>query len=85
MRYGLESVYSLIGAAPGSFLCHGDTLRRLVALLEAQYRVRLQTLGLNLEGLDERLAARNVPSRILEMPAVGLRSLNDRLGRWGLL
>ncbi|SEK19662.1 serine/threonine-protein kinase HipA [Halomonas daqiaonensis] len=184
IRYGLESVYSLMGAAPGSFLRHGDTLRRLVALLENQYRVRelgatfdsqafviewvkrdllnvafgnsdnhgrntallkrpegiglspvydfapmkadsegvtrttqwrppleaggefdwhgiadsladlvapenlmreLQKLAIELEGLDERLAARGVPSRILDMPAVGLRSLNDRLGRWGLL
>lgn len=184
VHYGLESVYSLMGAAPGSFLRHGDTLRRLVALLENQYRVRelgaafdtqafviewvkrdllnvafgnsdnhgrntallkrpegiwlspvydfapmkadpegvtrtsqwgqpleaggefdwhgivdsladlvaperlmteLQRLGVALEGLDERLATRGVPSRILEMPAVGLHSLNDRLRRWGLL
>lgn len=184
VRYGLESVCSLMGAAPGSFLKHVDTLRRLVALLENQYRVRelgaafdtqafviawvkrdllnvafgnsdnhgrntallkrpegiglspvydfapmkadpegvmrttqwgsplevggefdwhgiagsladlvaperlmteLQQLAVALEGLDERLAARGVPSRILEMPAVGLRSLNDRLCRWGLL
>ncbi|WP_290793444.1 HipA domain-containing protein [Halomonas sp.] len=184
VRYGLESVYSLLGAAPGSFLRHGETLRRLVTLLEAQYRVReqgacfdtqefvlewvkrdllnvafgnsdnhgrntallkrpegvwlspvydfapmkadpegvtrttqwgaplevggefdwraiadsladlveperlmteLQTLGVALEGLEKRLAARGVPARILEMPAVGLRSLNDRLRRWEVL
>jgi len=183
-RHGLESVYSLTGAAPGSFLRHGETVRHLVELLQAQYRVRelgdafdtqafviewvrrdllniafgnsdnhgrntalikrpegiglapvydfapmradpegvtrttqwgppletggeydwpaiagsladlvdpdrlieaLQRLAADLEGLDERLAERGVPPRILEMPAVGLRSLGARLKRWGLL
>lgn len=183
-RYGLESVYSLMGAAPGTFLRHGETLRRLVELLQAQYRVRelgesfdtqafviewvrrdllniafgnsdnhgrnvallkrpegiglapvydfapmradpegvtrtiqwgppleaggeydwyaiveslsdlvdperlieaLKRLAADLEGLDERLAMRGVPGRILVMPAVGLRSLGTRLKRWGLL
>ncbi|WP_302142744.1 type II toxin-antitoxin system HipA family toxin [Halomonas alkalicola] len=183
-RYGLESVYSLMGAAPGTFLRHSETLRRLVALLQAQYRVRelgdafdiqafviewvrrdllniafgnsdnhgrntalikrpegiglapvydfapmradpegvtrttqwappleaggeydwpaiaaslsdlvdpdrlmeaLQRLAADLEGLDERLARRGVPPRILELPTVGLRSLGWRLKRWGLL
>lgn len=183
-RYGLESIYSLVGAAPGSFLRHAETLRRLVGLLQAQHRVRelgeifdtqgfviewvrrdllniafgnsdnhgrntallkrpegielspvydfapmradpegvtrttqwgpplevggeydwraiadslsdlvdperlmeaLQRLAADLEGLDERLAARGVPARILEMPAVGLRTLDTRLKRWGLL
>ncbi|MBS9402483.1 type II toxin-antitoxin system HipA family toxin [Halomonas sp. TRM85114] len=41
-RYGLESVYSLMEAAPGSFLKHGVTLRRLVDLLQGQYRVTEQ-------------------------------------------
>ena len=45
----------------------------------------LQQLAAALEGLDERLAARGVPARILDMPAVGLHTLNDRLRRWGLL
>jgi serine/threonine-protein kinase HipA len=184
VHYGLESVHSLMGTAPGTFLRHGETLRRLVGLLRAQYRVReqgeefdseafvvewvkrdllniafgnsdnhgrntallkhpegigltpvydfapmkadpegvtrttqwgtpleiggefdwaaiaesltdlvsperlmgeLQQLASDLEGLDERLAARGVPARILEMPAVGLRSLETRLKRWGLL
>lgn len=184
VRYGLESVYSLMTVAPGSFLRHGDTLRQLVSLLLAQYRVRegqegfdseafvlewvkrdllniafgnsdnhgrntallkrpegswlapiydfapmkadpegvtrttqwgpplevggeynwaaiadsladlvapertmdeLRTLAAGLEGLDERLAARGVPARILDMPAVGLRTLDARLKRWGLL
>ncbi|MFC7367960.1 HipA domain-containing protein [Vreelandella zhaodongensis] len=184
VRYGLESVYSLVGAAPGSFLHHGDTIRQLINLLEAQYRVQeqgavfesdvfvlewikrdllniafgnsdnhgrntallkrpegialapvydfapmkadpegvtrttqwgaplevggeydwpaiadtladivepqrvmeeLRALSLRLEGVDERLAARGVPSRILDMPAVGLRTVNTRLKRWGLL
>ncbi|MDR5862397.1 HipA domain-containing protein [Halomonas campisalis] len=184
VHYGLESVYSLMEAAPGSFLKHGDTLRRLVGLMEGQHRVRelgavfdaqafviewvrrdllnvafgnsdnhgrnsallkrpegswlspvydfapmkadpegvtrttqwgaplevggefdwvaiadslgdlaepdrllaeLRQLAVALEGLDERLAARGVPARILDMPAVGLRSLDERLRRWGLL
>ncbi len=183
-RYGLESVYSLMEAAPGSFLRHGDTLRRVLDLLTEQFWVRergegfdtqtfacewvkrdllnvafgnsdnhgrntallkrpegiwlspiydfapmkadpegvtrttqwgaplevggefnwhgiadsladlveperlmteLRQLGAALEGLDERLSARGVPSRILDMPAVGLRTLNDKLRRWGLL
>lgn len=184
IRYGLESVYSLLGASPGTFLRHGETLRRLVALLQGQYRIReggetfdtrafviewvrrdllniafgnsdnhgrntallkrpegvwlspvydfapmradsegvtrttqwgppleaggeydwhavakslsdlvepdqlmeaLRQLAGDLEGLDERLALRGVPSRILDMPSVGLRSLGTRLKRWGLL
>ncbi|MEQ5802042.1 HipA domain-containing protein [Halomonas sp. H10-9-1] len=183
-RYGLESVYSLLGAAPGTFLRHGETLRRLVGLLQAQYRVQelggpfdvpafviewvrrdllniafgnsdnhgrntallkrpdgiwlspvydfapmradpegvtrttqwgppleaggeydwyavakslsdlmepeqlmeaLRQLACDLEGLDERLALRGVPSRILDMPTVGLRTLSTRFKRWGLL
>lgn len=184
IRYGLESVYSLMAAAPGSFLRHGETLRHLVSQLHAQYRVReggeafdstsfvlewvkrdllniafgnsdnhgrntallkrpegiwfapvydfapmkadpegvtrttqwgapleiggeydwpaiaeslvdvvspehvmeeLRTLAARLEGVDERLAGRGVPARILDMPAVGLRTINTRLNRWGLL
>ena len=184
VRYGLESVYSLVGAAPGTFLHHGETIRQLISLLRAQYRVQeqgavfdserftlewvkrdllniafgnsdnhgrntallkrpegiglapvydfapmkadpegvtrttqwgtplevggeydwqgiadtladvidpervmeeLRALALNLEGVDERLAARGVPARILDMPAVGLRTINTRLKRWGLL
>lgn len=45
----------------------------------------LKQLAGDLEGLDERLALRGVPSRILEMPSVGLRSLGTRLKRWELL
>ncbi|WP_271911961.1 type II toxin-antitoxin system HipA family toxin [Vreelandella alkaliphila] len=184
VRYGLESVYSLVGAAPGTFLHHGETIRQLISLLSAQYRVQeqgavfegerfalewikrdllniafgnsdnhgrntallkrpegielapvydfapmkadpegvtrttqwgtplevggeydwrgiadtladvvdparvmeeLRALALKLEGVDERLAARGVPPRILDMPAVGLRTINTRLKRWGLL
>lgn len=183
-RFGLESVYSLMGAAPGTFLRHGKTLRRIVSLLQAQHRVRelgetfdtqgfviewvrrdllniafgnsdnhgrnmallkrpegielapvydfapmradpegvtrttqwgppleaggeydwhaiagslsdladteqlmeaLKRLAADLAGLEKRLAARGVPARILEMPAVGLHSLETRLKRWGLL
>ncbi|WP_290909699.1 HipA domain-containing protein [Halomonas sp.] len=183
-RYGLESVYSLMGAAPGTFLRHGETLRRLLGLLQAQHRVRelgepfeasafviewvrrdllniafgnsdndgrntallkrpegiwlspvydfapmradpegvtrttqwgppleaggeydwyaiaeslsdlvdpeqlmeaLRRLAADLNGLDERLAGRGVPTRILDMPSVGLRTLGTRLKRWGLL
>ncbi|UTA81547.1 type II toxin-antitoxin system HipA family toxin [Halomonas sp. XH26] len=184
VRYGLESVYSLVGAAPGTFLHHGETIRQLISLLSAQYRVQeqgavfegerfalewikrdllniafgnsdnhgrntallkrldsielapvydfapmkadpegvtrttqwgtplevggeydwrgiadtladvvdpervmeeLRALALKLEGVDERLAARGVPPRILDMPAVGLRTINTRFKRWGLL
>lgn len=184
IRHGLESVYSRMGVATGSFLRHGEILRRLVTLLETQYRVReqgaefdapalaiewvrrdllnvafgnsdnhgrntallkrpdglwlspvydfapmkadpegvtrttqwgpplevggefdwsgiaasladlveperlmgeLRRLAVDLEGLHERLAARGVPARILDLPAVGLRTLDARLKRWGLL
>ncbi len=39
-RFGLESIYSLFGAAPGSHLNHFLVIRHLVALLENQYRVQ---------------------------------------------
>lgn len=45
----------------------------------------LRQLACDLEGLDERLALRGVPSRILDMPTVGLRTLSTRFKRWGLL
>ncbi|PSJ48377.1 type II toxin-antitoxin system HipA family toxin [Zobellella taiwanensis] len=38
-RYGLESVYSVLHKAPGSYLKHQHTLRSLIRLLEHQYRV----------------------------------------------
>jgi len=42
-RFGLESVYALLGVAPGTHLRHPAVLERLVALLERQHRV--QELG----------------------------------------
>jgi serine/threonine-protein kinase HipA len=36
----MESVASLMGAAPGAFLDQADTVRRLVSVLGGQYRVR---------------------------------------------
>ncbi len=39
-RFGLESVYALLGVAPGTHLRHTAVLERLVALLEQQHRVR---------------------------------------------
>lgn len=41
-RYGLESVYSVLNKAPGSYLDQEDTLRTLFNLLEQQYRVKEQ-------------------------------------------
>jgi serine/threonine-protein kinase HipA len=38
-RYGLESVYSLLGKAPGSFLNHFLVLRELIQLIQQQYVV----------------------------------------------
>lgn len=38
-HYGLESVYSVLNKAPGSYLNHEETLRQLISLLERQYRV----------------------------------------------
>lgn len=38
-RCGLESIYALVGAAPGTHLNHFTVIRRLVELLDAQYRV----------------------------------------------
>ena len=60
-----------------------DSLSDLVAPKRAM--VELSKLAAGLKGLDERLAARGVPARILNMPAVGLRTLDTRLKRWGLL
>lgn len=39
-RHGLESVYALLGVAPGTHLRHPAVIRRLVMLLEGQQRVR---------------------------------------------
>ncbi len=36
-------------------------------------------------GLKQRLALRGVPEQILEMPAVGLNYLSEKLTKWGLL
>jgi serine/threonine-protein kinase HipA len=38
-RYGLESIYSVLGKAPGTHLNHFSVLRDLVKLLNAQYAV----------------------------------------------
>lgn len=38
-RYGLESVYAVLGKVPGSYLNHFDTLRQLLARLQRQQRV----------------------------------------------
>lgn len=45
----------------------------------------LQRTAAGLVGLRERLSVRGVPARILDMPAVGLDSLEARLTRWGLV
>ncbi|MEN0037310.1 MAG: HipA domain-containing protein [Cellvibrio sp.] len=42
-RYGLESVYSLLAKAPGSFLNHFSVLRELIQIMRLQYSV--QELG----------------------------------------
>lgn len=42
-RYGLESIYSVLGKAPGSFLNHFSCLRELTLLLQQQHNV--QELG----------------------------------------
>ncbi|MEX1199077.1 MAG: HipA domain-containing protein [Pseudohongiellaceae bacterium] len=39
-RFGLESVYSILHEPPATPLRHGDAIRRLVAVLQQQYRVR---------------------------------------------
>ncbi|QOR39013.1 type II toxin-antitoxin system HipA family toxin [Billgrantia diversa] len=184
VRHGLESIYALFNAAPGSFLDHFAILEGLVARLERQYRVTergepfdreafviewvrrdllnvafgnsdnhgrnaalikrpegiwhapvydfapmkadpegvtrttrwgspfeeggeydwvaiaqaldhlappertltaLRATATRLIGLRDRLAERGVPKRILDMPAVGLGSLETRLTRWGLI
>lgn len=46
-RYGLESIYSLLGKAPGSFLNHFSVLRELIPLLQQQHAV--QELGQNFD------------------------------------
>lgn len=184
IRYGLESVYSVLNKAPGSYLKHQQVLRRLVELLEAQYRVaelgepfdrqafvtewvkrdllnvtfgnsdnhgrntallktpkgvwlaplydfapmkadpemvprstswgspleeggqynwqaianeladlveparllaELSELARRLTGLKQRLQARGVPERILNMPVMGFDYLDDKLKGWGLI
>ena len=45
----------------------------------------LRSLDAGLVGLERRLGERGVPDRILTMPAVGLKTLDTRLARWGLL
>lgn len=52
---------------------------------EEQLMNELQTLASQLTGLRDRLAERGVAQRILDMPGVGLTSLDTRLQRWGLL
>lgn len=42
-RYGLESVYSILGKSPGSYLNHFECLHELIRLLQQQYAV--QELG----------------------------------------
>lgn len=42
VRYGLESVYAVLGKPPGSYLNHFDTLRQLLTSLRRQYRVAEQ-------------------------------------------
>ncbi|KAA0014631.1 type II toxin-antitoxin system HipA family toxin [Billgrantia pellis] len=44
----------------------------------------LRTTSDKLSGLHERLKKRGVPQRILDMPTVGLGTLDKRLKRWGL-
>lgn len=39
LRHGLESIYAVLGKAPGSHLNHFTTLRLLVAMLGRQWRV----------------------------------------------
>lgn len=39
-RYGLESVYSILHKAPGTYLNHFVCIRELVAVLHNQYRVK---------------------------------------------
>lgn len=52
---------------------------------QEQLLSELRTLAGRLEGLRERLASRGVSQRILDMPSVGLTSLDARLKRWELL
>lgn len=184
IRCGLESVYALLGEAPGTHLNHFTVIRRLVSRMEAQYRVaelgepfdreafviewvirdllnvafsnsdnhgrnsallkrpegielspvydfapmkadpegvtrttrwgspfeeggefdwpaianalsdlvapdelmeKLKAQAGRLMGLRERLQQRGVPARILDMPAVGLTTLDNKLSRWGLI
>lgn len=183
-RFGLESIYAILGAAPGTPLNHFDVIRHLVGHLQRQFRVtqkqepfdtaafvsewvkrdllnvafgnsdnhgrnaalikrpegiwhapvydfapmkadpegvtrstrwgspyeeggdfdwlaiaealddlvpaarllnELRALAAQLVGLQQRLAERGVPERILHMPAVGLVYLEDRLQNWKLL
>jgi len=48
-HYGLESVYSVLGKSPGSYLNHFEVIRKLTELLASQYRV--SELG---EGFDQQ-------------------------------
>lgn len=101
-RFGLESIYAILGAAPGTPLNHFDVIHHLVVTCNASFEsprnkniplpssvngssATCSALAAQLVGLQQRLAERGVPERILHMPAVGLVYLEDRLQNWKLL
>ena len=45
----------------------------------------LHSTAKKLVGLKQRLKSREIPERILDMPALGYESLDDKLKRWNLI
>lgn len=45
----------------------------------------LQDTAQQLAGLKARLARRDIPQQILEMPAISFNYIPEKLRRWGLL
>ncbi|WP_145515042.1 type II toxin-antitoxin system HipA family toxin [Yersinia massiliensis] len=60
VQYGLESIYSVMNAAPGSHLNHFDVIRALVRKLASQYRVKELGHPLNTEALVTEMVQRDL-------------------------
>ena len=59
-RYGLESIYAILGAAPGSHLNHFQVIRRLVEYLQRQFRVTQQQENFDTAGFVSEWVKRDL-------------------------
>lgn len=60
VQYGLESLYSVMDAAPGSYLNHFDVIRTLAQKLTSQYRVSDLGQSINVEDLVIEMIKRDL-------------------------